>query len=55
MITGELIYMSTASSLPEFITETQEEDRQSSKMKRLFNFILQIGSIIVGFITIAAM
>ena len=50
MITGELVYMSMASILTEFITETQEEDRQSSKMERLFNFVLQI-----GFITIAAM
>ena len=54
MITGGLIYISMVSILPEFITETQE-DKQGSKMKRLFKFILQISSIIIGFITIAIM
>ena len=54
MITGGLIYISMVSILPEFITETQE-DKQGSKMKRLFKFILQTSSIIIGFITIAIM
>ena len=43
MITGELVYMSMASILPEFITETQEEDIQSSKMERLFTLFYRLG------------
>ncbi|CAL9735082.1 zinc transporter Yke4p [Monosporozyma servazzii] len=52
MITGGLIYISMVSILPEFMSSG---DTTGSRFKKLFDFILQVTSIALGFTIIAIM
>ncbi|CAL9730108.1 zinc transporter Yke4p [Monosporozyma unispora] len=52
MITGGLIYISMVSILPEFMSPGEQS---GSRCKKLFDFILQVSSIIAGFAIIAIM